>query len=111
MRVFREALRSPKEGGNICGVVVYTVFVGGDHERSEKVTDDENGRAGYQGEEGMDGALDAQCHGVPAAVCHETLLEIMAGRDQERVAASEGDTKAHGGTKGLIRLIRGIMNR
>jgi hypothetical protein len=61
-------VRGPKEGGNIGGIVVYTFFVGGDHERNENVTDDKTGRAGYQGKEGMDGAMDAQYDRVLAAV-------------------------------------------
>jgi hypothetical protein len=90
--------------------VVYTFFVGGDHERNRKITDDEVGCAGYQGKEGMDGALDARCDGVLAAVCYQTLFKVMAGRDQERVAASKADTEALRGTKGLIRLIHRVMN-
>lgn len=90
---------------------MYTFLVGGDHERSKEITDDEIGRAGYQGTEGMDGALDAQYDRVLAAVCYQTFLEIVAGCGQERVAASQGDTEAHRGTKGLIRSIHGMMNR
>lgn len=91
--------------------MVYTFFVGGDHERNENVTDDKTGRAGYQGKEGLDGALDAQYDRVPAAVCHQTFLKIMAGCGQERIAASKGDTEAHRWTKRLIRSIHGMMNR